>query len=117
MLTTKAMFSRKTESTLVHFQYRTWLIEAFNQDLPYDVFVTRQLAADLLVPAAPDQPNTQPTTDTASVAQTAGTNSASDEKPPASESTEEATAATSVARSSAVTIQGQAPMTCPLWVF
>ncbi|MEZ6150968.1 MAG: PSD1 and planctomycete cytochrome C domain-containing protein [Pirellulaceae bacterium] len=87
-------------------QYRTWLIEAFNQDLPYDVFVTRQLAADLLVPATPDQPNTQPTTDTASVAQTAGTNSASDEKPPASESTEEATAATSVARSSAIDNSG-----------
>jgi hypothetical protein len=29
-------------------QYRSWLIEAFNQDLPYDQFVTQQLAADLL---------------------------------------------------------------------
>ena len=29
-------------------QYRSWLIRAFNQDLPYDQFVTQQLAADLL---------------------------------------------------------------------
>ena len=45
-------------------RYRTWLIEAFNQDLPYDVFVTRQLAADLLIPAttsATDEPSAQPT--------------------------------------------------------
>lgn len=45
-------------------RYRTWLIEAFNQDLPYDAFVTRQLAADLLVPAATDEPVAQPPTDT-----------------------------------------------------
>jgi hypothetical protein len=32
-------------------QYRSWLIEAFNQDLPYDQFVTQQLAADLLAEA------------------------------------------------------------------
>ncbi len=31
-------------------QYRSWLIRAFNQDLPYDQFVTQQLAADLLTP-------------------------------------------------------------------
>ncbi len=29
--------------------YRSWLIDAFNQDLPYDQFVTKQLAADLLI--------------------------------------------------------------------
>ncbi len=42
-------------------QYRTWLMEAFNQDLPYDVFVTRQLAADLLVPAIAADANATPT--------------------------------------------------------
>lgn len=30
------------------YQYRDWLINAFNQDLPYDQFVTQQLAADVL---------------------------------------------------------------------
>ena len=32
-------------------QYRSWLIRAFNQDLPYDQFVTQQLAADLIAPS------------------------------------------------------------------
>ena len=31
--------------------YRDWVIRAFNDDLPYDQFVTAQLAADLLPPA------------------------------------------------------------------
>lgn len=30
------------------WRYRDWVIEAFNDDLPYDRFVTRQLAGDLL---------------------------------------------------------------------
>ncbi len=30
------------------YTYRDWLIESFNSDLPYDRFVTEQLAADLL---------------------------------------------------------------------
>ena len=30
------------------FRYRDWLIRAFNDDLPYDRFVTEQIAADLL---------------------------------------------------------------------
>jgi hypothetical protein len=30
------------------FRYRDWLIRAFNNDMPYDEFVTRQLAADLI---------------------------------------------------------------------
>ncbi len=32
------------------YKYREWVVEAFNDDLPYDSFVTQQLAADL-VPA------------------------------------------------------------------
>jgi hypothetical protein len=30
------------------FRYRDWVIDAFNQDLPYDTFVKAQIAADLL---------------------------------------------------------------------
>jgi hypothetical protein len=30
------------------YRYRDWLINAFNADMPYDQFVTKQLAADLL---------------------------------------------------------------------
>jgi len=30
------------------YKYRDWVIEAFNRDLPYDAFIRRQLAADLL---------------------------------------------------------------------
>jgi mono/diheme cytochrome c family protein len=30
------------------FRYRDWVIEAFNEDLPYDLFIKAQLAADLL---------------------------------------------------------------------
>jgi cytochrome c553 len=30
------------------FRYRDWVIQAFNQDIPYDLFVKAQLAADLL---------------------------------------------------------------------
>jgi hypothetical protein len=33
--------------------YRDWVVQAFNEDLPYDQFVKRQLAADLLEDAAP----------------------------------------------------------------
>jgi len=35
------------------FRYRDWVIEAFNRDMPYDLFVKTQLAADLL--DRPDQ--------------------------------------------------------------
>ena len=30
------------------FRYRDWLIQAFNQDLPYDRFIVEQIAGDLL---------------------------------------------------------------------
>jgi hypothetical protein len=30
------------------FRYRDWVIEAFNQDLPYDLFLKAQIAADVL---------------------------------------------------------------------
>ena len=30
------------------FRYRDWVIQAFNEDMPYDLFVKAQLAADLL---------------------------------------------------------------------
>jgi mono/diheme cytochrome c family protein len=33
------------------FRYRDWVVQAFNEDMPYDLFVKAQLAADLL-PAA-----------------------------------------------------------------
>jgi hypothetical protein len=36
------------------YRYRDWLIEAFNEDLPYDEFVRLQLAADLLHPDRED---------------------------------------------------------------
>ncbi len=35
------------------WHYRDWLIQAFNNDLPYDQFLTKQIAGDLL-PAATD---------------------------------------------------------------
>jgi hypothetical protein len=36
------------------FRYRDWVIDAFNADMPYDLFVKRQLAADLLEGDEPD---------------------------------------------------------------
>ncbi len=37
------------------WRYRDWVIEAFNRNLPYDQFVTEQLAGDLLPGATTDQ--------------------------------------------------------------
>ena len=30
------------------FRYRDWVIQAFNKDMPYDIFVKAQIAGDLL---------------------------------------------------------------------
>jgi len=40
------------------YRYRDWLVKAFNDDLPYDRFVTEQIAADLL--DAPDRKENLP---------------------------------------------------------
>lgn len=37
------------------WRYRDWVVRAFQEDLPYDEFVTLQLAGDLLPPAAAEQ--------------------------------------------------------------
>ncbi|MGB3802129.1 MAG: DUF1553 domain-containing protein [Lewinella sp.] len=37
------------------WRYRDWVVQAFNDDLPYDDFVTHQLAGDLLPEATEDQ--------------------------------------------------------------
>jgi len=41
------------------WRYRDWVINAFNKDLPYDQFVTQQLAGDLLPGDTPQQRNAQ----------------------------------------------------------
>ncbi len=35
------------------WRYRDWVVAAFNRDLPYDEFITRQLTGDLMQPADP----------------------------------------------------------------
>lgn len=37
------------------YRYRDWVIAAFNGDMPYNQFVSRQIAGDLLPPDAPKQ--------------------------------------------------------------
>jgi hypothetical protein len=42
-----------SESKAPAYPYRDWVVQAFNDDLPYDQFVQRQLAADLMPDAQP----------------------------------------------------------------
>ncbi|MFT5130948.1 MAG: hypothetical protein ACI8W8_004581 [Rhodothermales bacterium] len=45
-----------TDRPLPHaWRYRNWVMQAFNQDLPYDDFVRLQLAGDIVAAAAPEQ--------------------------------------------------------------
>ena len=36
------------------YRYRDWVIDALNADMPYDLFVKRQIAADLMEGDEPD---------------------------------------------------------------
>ncbi|HSG72472.1 MAG TPA: DUF1549 domain-containing protein, partial [Planctomycetaceae bacterium] len=40
--------------TPLGYKYRNWVIDAFNDDMPYDQFVREQLAGDILAHQAPD---------------------------------------------------------------
>jgi len=42
------------DSTKYAYLYRDWVVKAFNEDLPYDQFVTRQLAVDMLPGSSPE---------------------------------------------------------------
>ncbi len=42
------------ESTASAWLYRDWVVKAFNEDLPYDEFVKRQLATDLMPETGPE---------------------------------------------------------------
>ncbi|MBL9179419.1 MAG: DUF1553 domain-containing protein [Verrucomicrobiaceae bacterium] len=41
------------DSTKYSYLYRDWVVQALNEDMPYDHFVTRQLAADFLPDCGP----------------------------------------------------------------
>src|SRR5262245_6042282 len=40
------------------YRYRDWVVEAFNRDLPYDQFITQQIAGDLIPASEPARFNT-----------------------------------------------------------
>ena len=42
------------ESTASAWHYRDWVVEVFNRDIPYDDFVRRQLATDLMAETPPE---------------------------------------------------------------
>src|SRR5262245_37117786 len=42
------------ETDAAAWLYRDWVIQSFNEDLPYNVFVKRQLAADEMTDSSPD---------------------------------------------------------------
>ena len=55
------------------WRYRDWVIEAFNRDVPYDRFVTLQLAADLMPgDAADDLRRSAPSGSARCITRTAG---------------------------------------------
>jgi hypothetical protein len=41
------------------WRYRNWVVDAYNADMPYDRFITEQLAGDLLAYESPHQRNAQ----------------------------------------------------------
>ena len=41
------------------WRYRDWVVNAFNADLPYDQFITRQIAGDLLPPKSGEEFNAE----------------------------------------------------------
>ena len=43
------------ETKAATWLYRDWVVKAFNEDLPYDQFVQRQLAVDLMPGSAPEE--------------------------------------------------------------
>jgi hypothetical protein len=43
------------DSSASAWAYRDWVVQAFNDDLPYDDFVRRQLAVDLLPGSRPEE--------------------------------------------------------------
>jgi len=47
------IFEAWSESKAQPYLYRDWVVRAFNEDLPYDQFVQKQLAADLMPQAVP----------------------------------------------------------------
>jgi hypothetical protein len=42
------------ESTKYSYLYRDWVVQAFNEDMPYDRFIVRQLATDFLPECGPE---------------------------------------------------------------
>lgn len=48
-------FGYHTDSTFTAWPYRDWVIKSFQQDMPYDQFITESLAGDMLPDATRDQ--------------------------------------------------------------
>ena len=52
---TKGYVFREDRAYKDAYRYRDWVIRSLNEDLPYDQFIVRQIAADRLFPEEPDQ--------------------------------------------------------------